>query len=834
MKVHNLLVTGSLTSGGENIGSISSSVATTNNTQDNRISSLEVTTGSLNTHTSSATIRLNSIETTTGSLNVFTSSTSPRLNSVESKTGSYATTGSNAFIGTQTITGSLFISSNLVVQGSSSLENITASAVNIGANIVNLNTANPAIRFAGLNIFDSGSIGGSGSFLYDAVQDEFIFIHRGDNDNITSSIVLMGPQTYNNVGNETYPTVNRLLKGTGNEHVGDSIVSEIGEGIGISGSLSVTGSMTASSSVGIGGASPTYRLTVYNASNGTTTAFGGTARGIRIDNDGTFSSGRSTIFGVDNSFYGSYQPMSIEASSLSLQAITGGNVGIGVTTPLSKFHVNTGTNQNFRVRPGTDVGATNGVAINSRSDDDGTLLQLTLRASDVIMLTSGNVGIGTATPVTFGARNLDVNAGAGASAYIVARANNNAGTIELAFDTDAGYLSTKSNHPLIIRTNDIERMRITSDGNVLVGSTNADVGGSVKGAIIRQNGSIVGATNISSPFHYQSPIAADRMNTQGDGLMYGMWRQGIFQAGIGATNGSAMTFFTGNNDSMTERMRITSGGSVGIGLTNPGAILDVSHTAGTSNIIRVSNGAGNYRWRVDQLFSMVMTNASNVDTFSVTTAGAGTFASNVTTSGNIELTSGANRNITLGSVTNYNYRLRTDGDDFVITEAGITDRLRYSYSNVRWTITGGLVISGSLSKGSGSFRINHPLPSKKDTHKLVHSFIEGPQADNIYRGKIVLVNGSATINLDSSARMTEGTFVLLNGNIQCFTSNESGWTSIRGNVEGNILTIESQDSECTDTISWLVIGERIDQHMIDTDWTDENGKVIVEPLITEV
>jgi hypothetical protein len=156
----------------------------------------------------------------------------------------FSTTGSNAFIGTQTITGSLYISSDLVVQGSSSLQNITASAVNIGANIVNLNTANPAIRFAGISVFDSGSIGGSGSFLYDAVEDEFIFIHRGDNVNITSSVVMMGPQTYNNVGSEIYPTANRLLKGVGNEHVGDSIVSETGGGIGISGSLSITGSIS--------------------------------------------------------------------------------------------------------------------------------------------------------------------------------------------------------------------------------------------------------------------------------------------------------------------------------------------------------------------------------------------------------------------------------------------------------------------------------------------------------------------------------------------------------------------------------------------------------------
>jgi hypothetical protein len=71
--------------------------------------------------------------------------------------------------------------------------------------------------------------------------------------------------------------------------------------------------------------------------------------------------------------------------------------------------------------------------------------------------------------------------------------------------------------------------------------------------------------------------------------------------------------------------------------------------------------------------------------------------SNLIISGDIALTNGANRQISIGSVTNYNYRLRTDGDDFVITEAGITDRLRYSYSNVRWIITGGLTVSASTT-----------------------------------------------------------------------------------------------------------------------------------------
>ena len=147
----------------------------------------------------------------------------------------------------------------------------------------------------------------------------------------------------------------------------------------------------------------------------------------------------------------------------------------------------------------------------------------------------------------------------------------------------------------------------------------------------------------------------------------------------------------------------------------------------------------------------------------------------------------------------------------------------------------GLVVAndGSVSKYSGSFKIDHPLESKKDTHHLVHSFVEGPQADNMYRGVVELENGTATINLDTVSGMTEGTFVALNTDIQCFTSNETDWDSVKGSISGNTLTISCQNTSSTATVSWLVIGERQDQHMLDADWTDENGKVIVEPLKTE-
>mgnify|MGYP001263046378 CR=1 FL=1 len=140
-----------------------------------------------------------------------------------------------------------------------------------------------------------------------------------------------------------------------------------------------------------------------------------------------------------------------------------------------------------------------------------------------------------------------------------------------------------------------------------------------------------------------------------------------------------------------------------------------------------------------------------------------------------------------------------------------------------------VTVYGALTKGSGSFRIPHPLAGLSTTKDLVHSFIEGPQCDNIYRGKIDLVGGTATVNLDTKSDMTAGTFVALNRDVQCFTTNETGWTAVKGSVSGNILTITAQDNSCTDTISWMVIGERQDDNIKSSSLTDANGKLIMEP-----
>ncbi len=75
-----------------------------------------------------------------------------------------------------------------------------------------------------------------------------------------------------------------------------------------------------------------------------------------------------------------------------------------------------------------------------------------------------------------------------------------------------------------------------------------------------------------------------------------------------------------------------------------------------------------------------------------------------------------------------------------------------SYSFVGITINGNVKVAsnlnvrGSISKGSGTFVIDHPENPR--TKILYHSFVESPDAKNIYDGVVKLnVLGEATIQL---------------------------------------------------------------------------------------
>ena len=206
--------------------------------------------------------------------------------------------------------------------------------------------------------------------------------------------------------------------------------------------------------------------------------------------------------------------------------------------------------------------------------------------------------------------------------------------------------------------------------------------------------------------------------------------------------------------------------------------------------------------------------------------------------GNLELTSPSNgisfgdtsSDVFIGNGTD-NVDLKFEVNGSITGTSGVTLTLGSSNSNIAIisnnavSVTGGLSVSG----GTKNFRIPHPLVGLSTTKDLVHSVIEGPQMDLIYRGKTTLVGGISTVNLDTKSGMTEGTFVALNRDVQCFTTNETGWTNVKGSVTGNQLTIVAQENTCIDTISWMVIGERQDNDIKTCNGTDSDGNLIIEP-----
>jgi len=210
------------------LNNLSSSVATTDSGSKYLISSLSASTF---TNSGSVANRLNVIETT------------------------YATTGSNTFNGNQVISGSMWITGDVTIYGSSSLVNVTASAVEIGTNTIVLNTANPAVRFGGIAVIDSGSnSNATGSLLWDSTNNVWIYVNNPDQAGYTSARLIAGPQNTGSVGEETGLYTNYLTVASGDDHISSSNISVIGNDVTIEqgGNLYVDGEISSSTINGIG------------------------------------------------------------------------------------------------------------------------------------------------------------------------------------------------------------------------------------------------------------------------------------------------------------------------------------------------------------------------------------------------------------------------------------------------------------------------------------------------------------------------------------------------------------------------------------------------------
>ena len=245
-----------------------------------------------------------------------------------------------------------------------------------------------------------------------------------------------------------------------------------------------------------------------------------------------------------------------------------GNVGIGTDSPLSKLHVSTGStasvgNIDFSIGGTLAGNARIGRIIKNTSSP----YEMTIRASDfgtqdlLLNDNGGNVGIGTDSPdsllnlegvkntsiITLGSKTNDSNWSIGdkygAINFYSADASGAGAGVKASISYETTSSSGATNH-LSFRTagtaagtNNTERMRITSTGDVNIKGNNTKLG---------WERTSDGASDIAYLTKTQT------ISTNGEAKLHGY--DGIIFTSAGAE---------------TERMRITSGGNVGIGTDSP-------------------------------------------------------------------------------------------------------------------------------------------------------------------------------------------------------------------------------------------------------------------------
>ncbi|MGB0404329.1 MAG: hypothetical protein ACPGEG_09555, partial [Salibacteraceae bacterium] len=122
--------------------------------------------------------------------------------------------------------------------------------------------------------------------------------------------------------------------------------------------------------------------------------------------------------------------------------------------------------------------------------------------------------------------------------------------------------------------------------------------------------------------------------------------------------------------------------------------------------------------------------------------------------------------------------------------------------NVR--IEGNLDITGSISKGSGTFKIDHPLdPENK---YLVHSFVESPDMMNIYNGNATTdANGEVIVTLPNYFESANKEF-----RYQLTPIGDFAQCIIKEEISGNTFKIATDKPNVK--VSWQVTGVRADPY----------------------
>jgi hypothetical protein len=271
-----------------------------------------------------------------------------------------------------------------------------------------------------------------------------------------------------------------------------------------------------------------------------------------------------------------------------------GNVGIGTGAPyLSKLHVmksESGSAPNAILRIGNQgAGYTSRIILTDETTNDANIsylgatqslgFGLGTSLSQMVLTSTGNVGIGTTSP----SRKLHV---VGGDVY-VPTTSDTAGTGSFGGSSFEIRNSTTGEHfniDIYNRTSSAwyTPFHIQNTGNVGIGTTSP----SEKLTVLGSDATTFQGAGIYNSYTYGNADKAESRFNLGklEGSTYQpMGAIGAFPTDNTNSGNGILSFYTRTSQSVTEKMRITSGGNVGIGTTSPTQGLHVSSAIGSAN-----------------------------------------------------------------------------------------------------------------------------------------------------------------------------------------------------------------------------------------------------------